>query len=256
MEKSNFNLSNRVFGLLIIFMIALSTFWGFRIYEIYQNTTGSQPREVMVEAQGKAYVVPDVAQFNVGVTTKGQETSQIVEENTEKVNAIIASLKESGIDEKDIKTTQYSLYENYKWIPDEGSKQDGFILDQSVMVKVRETDKLGAIIDAASSKGATSIGSISFIVDDPDAAKDEARQQAIKKAKAKAESIAKEAGLELSEVTNYYEYSEGDYDGKPMYAEMATMDAADGGVSKSIAPSIQAGQQEVTLNVTLTYKIK
>lgn len=252
--QSRFELSNRVFNLLVLFFVALTIFWGFRIYEIYQQTTGSQPREISVEAQGKAYVVPDVAQINLGVSTKHEQSAMAVEENTKKVNAILAAIEAQGVEEKDIKTTQYNLRENYKWVPDEGNKQEGFILDQSILVKVRDTEKLGDIIDAASKQGATDIGSISFIVDDPDAAKDQARKEAIKKARVKAATIANQAGLSLDKVTNYYEYSDGGYYGERAYAETMSFDSA---VSeKALAPSIQAGEQEVTLNVTLTYKLK
>ncbi|PIR54676.1 hypothetical protein COU74_05305 [Candidatus Peregrinibacteria bacterium CG10_big_fil_rev_8_21_14_0_10_36_19] len=259
MSNQRFELSNRLFILLSAFTAALFIFWGFRIAEIYQNTTGSQPREIVVEAQGKAYVVPDVAQVNLGVNTKGPETVKIVEENTKKVNAIIKALTDKGIDSKDIQTVQYNLYENYKWLPNEGSKPDGYVLDQSILVKVRDIEKIGSIIDLASSNGATTIGNVSFIVDNPDAAKDEARNEAIKKAKIKALAIASEAGLKLSEVSNYYEYSGNDYyNGPQVYADTASLEKGGfgGGGSAEAAPSIQPGQQEVTLNVSLTYKLK
>jgi len=251
-EKPTFDVSKRVFGMLVIALIGLLGFWGFRMYEIYNNSTGGYAREITVEAEGTAYVTPDVAIINLGVHTKADTAAKAVEENTLQMNKIIEELVKAGVDKKDIKTDSYYLNPDYKWTEKDGSIPDGYVLDQSVKVKIRDFTKIGTIMASATAAGANTIGNLQFTIDDRESAKEKAREEAIAKAKEKAEKIADQTGLKLGKVVNYYEYE--DYYSTPMY-EGSTM-GAEGMGGGGAVPDIQSGQQEIKLKVSLTYKLR
>lgn len=258
-EKPKFEVSTRVFSLLLIFLVGLLGYWGFRIYEITTTATGNYPREISVEGLGKAYAIPDIAVLNLGVTTDAKTSEAAVKENTAKMNKVMEAVKSFNFDKKDVQTLNYSLNPNYKWSEEKGqSVQDGYTLSQQISIKIRDFSKVGDVIAAVTKAGANMVGNLSFEVDDMDKVRDEARSKAIAKAKAKAEKMADEAGLDLGKVLSIYEYDavnpEYNY-GKGGYApEMATVDS--GGMGGGVtSPTIEPGQQEFQLTVTLSYRV-
>ena len=251
-EINKIEVSNRIFTVAVVFLVGLGLFWTFRMYEIWNQTHGNYPREISVEGEGSSYAVPDVATLYLGVNTEAKTSEAAVEENTEKMNAVIEGLKEFGLEDEDIQTTNYSLSPNYEWTKEKGSVQDGYRVDQSVTVKVRDLGTVGEVMGIATKAGATTMGGLNFEVEDPDTAKAEAREDAIAKAKAKAENIAKQSGLKLGKVLGYYEY-ENNYGkgGMRMYSESADYDMG----APMAMPEIEPGQEEVTMQVTLTYSV-
>ena len=250
---SELNVSKPVHKLLVIFLIGLFAFWGVRVYEILTETEGDYPREISVEATGKAFVVPDTAKITLGVYSEGETSDQVLQENTEKMNDVISMLDEFDIPKEDIKTTNFNLYPNYQWDPDDGRYLDGYRLDQNVEVKMKDFEIVGEVIAASTTLGANQVGGVRFVVDDPETAKTEARLDAIEKVRAKAASIAEASGLKLGKVLSYYEYApygKGDYNSYDVAYALEDMGAMREG------PMIEAGQQEVTLTVTLSYRVK
>lgn len=253
-QKNKLEISNRIFVLLIVFLVGLTTFWGFRIYEIYNAQTGDYPREITVEGQGKAYMTPDVAHIILGVYSEAATSEEVVADNTKKMNAVMEAVKAAGIAEEDVRTTSYYLDPKYEWTEDRGSYQDGYYLDQTVDVKVRDFETIGTLLAGVTKAGANTVGGIQFVVDDAELAKNEAREDAIARATAKAEKIAEQAGLKLGKVINYYEYSNGF--GMP-YMERAVTSSYYGEESLDMAvPPIEPGQEEISLTVNLTYRLK
>lgn len=248
--------SNRVFYLTIIFLVAIVTYVGFQSYGIWKNDPLNYPREIYVEGTSKTTVVPDIARLTLGVTTEAKTSEEAVTENTKKMNAVMEVLKNAGIEEKDIKTIGYSLNPNYAYPENKAPVQSGFRLDQTLEVTIRDFNKIGDLIAATTKAGANTMGGVNFIVEDRDAAKSKARAEAIAKAKEKAELIAEQADLDLGKVINYSEYDSSPYPydyGKGGYAESdVTMDMA----VPPVAPNIQPGEQEITLTVNLTYRVK
>lgn len=251
MQDSNkLELSNRLYHLVLVFLVGLVAFWGFRIYEIYNTAQGNFAHELTVEGKGKAYVVPDVAKIQIGVNTEAATSEETVKNNTEKINAVMAAIKALGVEAKDIKTTNYSLGPKYTW-KDNESKQDGFTLSQNMEIKLHDFTKIGDLIATTTKAGANMVGGVDFIIDDPDKANADARQEAVAKAMAKAKIIEDSTGLSLGRVTNYSEYADGGY--MPYYSKSVSM--GDVGAVPEAAPSIEPSQSEVNLTVSLTYKI-
>lgn len=253
MAKEKFDLSNRLFTIVVILLIGTISLTGFEIYQIWNAAKGNYAREISVEASGKAYVVPDVAKVTLGVKTEAKTAETAVSENTQKMNAITTDVKNLGIEEKDIKTTGYYL--NPKYIYSEKDKkdiQDGYVLEQTIEVTIRDFDKIGKIMTSATKNGANNISSLNFVVDDPENAKSKARSEAIAKAKEKAKQIAKDSGLKLGRVINFYEYEDyGYYPTEPMAADSYLA----GAQTNMVTPRITPGEKEISLRVTLTYRV-
>jgi len=238
---------SKKFILVVIFLIGLFVYGGFRIAEMWNSITGNYPREITVEGDGKAYATPDIARITLGVTTKGENSETIVQDNAKKINQVIAELKKFNITEQDIQTTSYYLGPNYNY---EG-KIEGQYLDQSLIITVRDFAKIGEIITTTSKVGANTVGGITFDISNKTEIKSRAREEAIKNAKLTAENIEKQSGLTFGKITNYYEYENMVYDGYGYGKGGGGMvDAA------AVSPDIQPGQQEINLKVNLTYRVK
>ncbi|OGZ63819.1 MAG: hypothetical protein A3A98_00840 [Candidatus Staskawiczbacteria bacterium RIFCSPLOWO2_01_FULL_40_39] len=243
--------SEKVFklGLAIIAVTALFLI-GQMIYQ-FKSLPQNAPHEITVSGEGKALVKPDIATISFGANTQGLKSQEVVNRNNDIMNAVIKSIKESGVEDKDIKTTFYNLTPIYDYTPRGGREFKGYSLDQQISVKIRNFDKISEILDKAAANGANTIGDLQFTVDDMEKIRAEARTEAIKNAKEKAMSLIGPAGLTIERVVSITE-GHGIQPPQPFYgqAEAFSKDAA------SIAPQIQPGQMEVVSNVTLTYRVR
>lgn len=215
---------------------------------------------VSVTAEGSVFAKPDIATINLGVKTEIKKEAQLaVKEGADKMNNIIEKMKKLEIDEKDIKTTAYSLSPSYVYPRDGGQATiAGYELYQEVSIKIRNLDKIGDVIKESSTIGANQIGNVAFTIDDEEGLKALARAEAIEKAKEKARQIEKESGINLGKIVGVYE---SDYI-YPMYDSRAygmggnEMMAKEAVPEVAVSPTINPGESEVKLNVTLTYKVK
>lgn len=213
--------------------------------------------QMSVTAEGEVFAKPDIATISFGVQTERfDEAVGATKAGTEKMNAVMAKLAELEVEDKDVKTTQYNLNPVYSYGREDGIRDlIGYELYQEATVKIRDLEKIGNIVEAVSSVGANQVGNVSFTIDDQDELKAEARVVAIAKAKEKAEAITETAGISLGKIVNIYESS--DY--APMYKNEYAY--ADSGMAVGMGggapiPDIASGEMEVTVNVTLVYKIK
>jgi len=208
---------------------------------------------VSVEGTGKVTAKPDIASVNIGITNEGATVVAVQKLNVDKMNSIIAALKSQfKIDEKDIQTNNYSINPKYDW-SQKVQRIVGYSINQSLTVKIRNFDQIGDILAKASDLGANSVNGPQFTIDDPEKYKKEAREKAVAQAKEKARVLADQVGINLGRIVNFYESTPG-YP-VPMYS---SADYGMGGESlmKSSAPSIEAGSDEVIVNVNISYEIK
>lgn len=217
---------------------------------------------ITVQGEGEVQAVPDIGTFSFSVMAEGADAKTAQTKSAELINAILASLKEGGVEEKDIKTENYTLnpkyrYEekvcaNFSYCPPSNPVIDGYEVSQTVTVKVRDIDKAGDLVTAVGGKGATNISSLAFTVDDPKITKAAARTKAIADAKVKAEALAKDLGVELVRMTGYWEN-----DGGVVYP---MMEKAYGGAmvadSIAVAPQMPVGENTVKSTVSITYEVK
>ncbi|MBK7316730.1 SIMPL domain-containing protein [Candidatus Villigracilis affinis] len=207
-------------------------------------------RTLNVNGLGQVNLTPDIAYIYIGVHTEGATASEAVEANKGQTSSLISSIKKSGVDEKDIRTTNFSIWPSQQYGPDGTISGTVYMVDNTVYITVRELDGLGDLLDSAISAGANTINSIQFDVADKAQALKDARTKAVADAQAQAQELAEAAGVSLGEIQtiNFYENS----------AYPVDMGKGGGGVAYDAASAvpIQPGQLTVSVNVNLTYSIK
>ena len=208
-----------------------------------------------ISGSGIVYAKADIANIELGFKTGTKKTAaEATIESSTKMNEIIKAVKALGVEEKDLKTSNYSLNPVYNWTNEKGQELLGYEVYQNLSVKVRDLTKIGDIIARGTEKGANQIGGISFTIDDEFALKNQARELAINKAKEKAELVAKQAGMKLGKVKSVYENSN-DIVPPIAYANAKMELAGDAGRAIS-SPEIATGQNEIKVDVTLVYEVK
>ena len=222
-------------------------------------------RSFSVTAQGEVTAIPDVAQFSFGVITQGGvDIASLQETNIRKVNDAIAFVKLNGVEDKDIKTLNFRLEPRYQYFscpprllgsevePCPPPEIAGYTVRQTVQVKVRDFNTIGDIISGVVENGANSVSQLSFTIDDTDVLQAQARDQAIQKARKKAEDIAKAGGFSVGRLLSL---QEGGFYPPPIY-RFESAQAGIGGAEEAIpAPTIEPGSQDVHVSVTLVYEI-
>ena len=242
-------------GSLLTIVIAISLASYANTYS--KSIEPSSFRSFSVSAEGEAIGIPDIAEFTASVITEGgMDMTALQEENTEKINAITAYVKENGVEDKDISTSNYSLYPKYSPCYRENCTRDiiGYTINSSVAVKVRDFAKAGEMLSGVVEKGANSVSNLTFKIDDQDGYIKEARDEAIAKAKTKAKEVAKSAGFRVGRLLSINEgYSTPYYPRVEAYYEKSL----DSMAMSSIAPvQLEAGSQKLTSTVTLVYEIR
>ena len=207
-----------------------------------------------VVGSGTVYTKADIANIEVGLNTGTKKTAaEATVDSTNKMNAITAELTKLGVADKDMQTSNYTLNPVYNYTNTKGQELVGYEVTQTLTLKIRDLSKIGDIITKTTAQGANQVGNISFTIDDEFALKNQARELAISKAKEKAVLIANQSGMKLGEVKSVMENSD-PVVSPIMYTNAKIMSDAVGGGPAS--PSIQTGQNEIKVDVTLTYEVK
>jgi uncharacterized protein len=209
---------------------------------------------ISVAGEGRIFANPDIASISFGVQTGRQKTSQAAAEKLSKdMTAIIEAVKEEGIEDKDIITESLWMNPAYDWKEGEQIPR-GYEANQNLRVKIRDLDKVGDVLAAATQAGANHVGGVNFTIDNPEELRAEARAEAIEKAKAKAKVLAKDLGLNLGKLRGFGEGG----GGMPYYERSMAMYAdGKGGMGGGMeSMPLPAGEQEIRINVNLTYEVK
>lgn len=208
-------------------------------------------RTLSVDGTGTAFLTPDIAYVYVGVHTEKLTAAEAVEENNAQTQTVIQALTEFGVDAKDIRTTNFSIWPIDKYDPTTGmpSGEKTYAVDNTVYVTVRDLETMGDLLDTVIQAGANTVQSIQFDVADKDAALTDARAEAVTDASNKASELAAAAGVELGELQSV------SYLTNPMYP---VFDGRGGGGAAEAAAAvpIQPGQLTFTVTVNVTYAIK
>jgi uncharacterized protein YggE len=209
-------------------------------------------RGITVVGVGTANGTPDVAHITVGIETQGTSVQQAVDDNKTKMTALLSAIKALTIADKDIQTTNYSVYSQRDSVPNPAGNGDNgpltYHVSNQVDVTVRDVSKLGDVLDKVVAAGANNIYGVNFSVDDPSKLQADARTKAFADAKARAQSLAQLAGVSLGDVVTVSEFGSGS-------SPIMDMKSAAMGLGGGGAP-IQPGALEVSMNVQVTFAIK
>lgn len=169
----------------------------------------SQMRLISVTGEAITQVRPDMATLSFGVETNASTALEAQQANSTIMNQVVEALAGAGIAREDIQTSGYSLFPVYEWRDDKPVQKQvltGYRCSNTVVVKVRNLERIGQIIDRAASAGATNIGGIAFDLQNPDPLKNELLARAVSDARSKAEILARAAGVVI---TGVYRISDG-----------------------------------------------
>lgn len=208
---------------------------------------------IMVSGEGEAAIAPDMAVISLAVMRDAETAGEALSANSAAMAEVLADLRAQGIADKDLQTTDFSIQPKYK----QETRTDGtyeapvivgYTVSNGLTVRVRDLAKLGEIIDRSVKLGVNQGGGISFTNDDPEAAVEAARKQAVEKAAAKAKTLTEAAGVKLGRVVEISENF-----ARPMpqvYAAAPMAKMADESVP------IASGENLYTVTVNITYAIE
>lgn len=206
-------------------------------------------RTITVSATGYVSAAPDQATISTGVTTDGKTAREAMTKNSEAMKKVIAELKAQAIEAKDIQTTQFNV-EPIHVYPKEGQPPvvSGYRVTNMVGVRVRDLDKLGAVLDQLVTSGANQMHGISFEVSKAETLKDDARKAAIENALRRAKLLATAAGADVGDVMQIAE-DVNEHGPRPVMFARAKAMAAE-------AAPVERGEQQLESRVTVTWKLK
>jgi len=200
-------------------------------------------------AFGETRIAPDMATISLGVQTENATAAEALKANSARMTQVIAALRKAGIAERDIQTSGLNLNAQYAYEQNLPPRLTGYQASNQVTVTVRDLARLGQAVDATVSAGANTIGGISFGLQNPQAAEDAARLEAVKALQAKADLYAKATGYKVVRLVNLGEG--GGYSPAPqpmaVYA-MAKREMAD-------STPVAAGELKVRIDVSATYEM-
>lgn len=212
-----------------------------------QQTNQAATRTISVNGSGQVTLAPDVAYVYIGVHSQSDNVADALSQNNDKAQAVSGSLKELGIDPKDIQTSSFNVY------PQQQMDQQGQVtgtlynVDNTIYVTVRDLQNMGKLLDTVVRSGANSINGVTFDVLDKSKALSEARKLAVDSAHSQAEEMAQNAGVSLGDLQTMSVFASNQP--TPVYENKggAAMDAAQVPVS--------AGQIIIRVEVSATYMI-
>lgn len=211
----------------------------------------AETRTISINGTGIVKLSPDMAEVNIGVQTEADDAQQASAENTLQVNEIIAALQAFEIAETDIQTAYFSIYPMQQY-DNEGQMQEiRYVVQNSLLITVRDLNKLGDILDTAIGAGANTINGITFNISDREGAYAQALDAAMANAESRAEVLAQAAGAKIVKMQSVNTYLGGG--GIPvMYsADVAAEGLGMGGSSVPVSP----GEMEIQVEVNVVYEI-
>jgi uncharacterized protein YggE len=206
-------------------------------------------RYLTVTGVGTISVVPDAVRFNATVSVLGSTNAAALSSASKSSAAVRAALKAKGIAIKDIRSANISVYPEYNWTQEAGTKITGYRASQSFDVLIRKAADAGSIIEAVVTAGGDNVqlGGVIPTTINPSVATEDARAAAVANAKSKATSYAKLLGTSIGKVLFLEEQS------SPIYS--SPFPSAKAGAADAAAIEIDLGEQDVTVTITVRWAL-
>ncbi|PPC86600.1 MAG: SIMPL domain-containing protein [Hyphomicrobium sp.] len=204
-------------------------------------------RTITVSATGVVHAEPDQARLSSGVVSEAPTARDALTKNTEAMKQVIAELKSSGIEAKDIQTSSFNV-EPVTVYGKEGQapRITGYRVANQVSILVRDFSKLGAVLDQVITVGANQLNGLSFEVSKEETLKDDARKEAMANALRRAKLLAEAGGATVGDVMQISE--DVAYQGPRPFANVR--------MAKAESVPIEAGTSALEARVTVTYALK
>ncbi|MBE7219760.1 MAG: SIMPL domain-containing protein [Caulobacteraceae bacterium] len=201
-----------------------------------------------VQAEGVAHVAPDMATVTLGVSSEAPSAAAAQARTAQRMGAVVEALRRQGLSGRDVQTATLSLSAQYAYAEGQAPRLTGYRASNSVTVKVRDLARLPAAVDATTQAGADEVSGIDFGLQDPQAAEDAARRDAVRRLQAQAQLYAAATGLKLARLVNLAET--GGYAPQPPRPMMAMAMRA-----KEASTPVEAGELDVRVQVRATWEL-
>lgn len=222
---------------------------GCKVPAVTAATPASIDRSITVLGRSSVSAPPDLVLTSVGVETYAATVGEATEQSNKRMEAVIASLGELGVAEKDIQTSNFSINSERR-----GSEDTNILyrVSNMVQVKVRDLDKVSEVLDVAVQAGANQVWGVTFTIEAQKALEDEARTKAMEDARRRAEALAGLAGVELGQVLVVAESGTV----SPLMAGRGLGAGSAMAVEEAAAVPISPGEVQVTYHVQVTYAVQ
>ena len=211
----------------------------------HASTDGS----IVVTGTGTVSVAPDIAELRLGVAVARPTVEAARSEAATVMTAILAAVDEAGVARRDVRTAVLSVQPRYDYRDGQAPVLTGYELSDSVIVTIRDIDRVADVVDGTLRAGATSMDGLTFRVADPAPAERTARTMAVDAARARADVLAEAAGLTILGVTDIVEGAAALPPGPRFKAERMLM-AADA------STPVEPGATDISVTVTVSYRVR
>ena len=212
-----------------------------------QAAPASDGTLLSVSSRAEARKAPDIATFSAGVVTQAADGNAALRQNAEQMNRVLAAIKAAGVADKDVQTSGISLNPQYRYEENQPPRITGYQASNTVNVKLREVAKMGKVLDALVASGANQVNGPSFGIDDPEPLYDRARLDALKAARARAETYAGALGVRVRRIVSI---SEGGAVMPSPMPRMAMMKA-----EAYDSTPVAAGESSVSVNLDVVFEL-
>lgn len=220
-------------------------------YASNAQDTHNEKRTLSVTGSGKVDAAPDVAYLTLSVETLAKNASQAVKDNSGTTNKVIEAIKAKlGKDDK-VSTAGYSLAPVYEY-NNQTNKTDfkGYRASNRIIVEAHNLKEIGNIIDSTAEAGLNNVESLSFDTTKRDEIRREAIVEAVRDAKATAETLSKAAGVTITKILQLspsFDYP------VPVYRDYALAKEA----SPAAPPTpIEPGDISISASVSIVFEIE
>ncbi|WP_254603060.1 SIMPL domain-containing protein [Sphingomonas bacterium] len=201
-----------------------------------------------ITAQGRTTRIPDLATIRAGVVAQAATASAALADDAMRIQRVLAALKKAGIAPRDIATASVRLNPQYRYADNRPPTLTGYQATDSVSIRFHDIARAGPILDALVAEGANQIDGPDLSLDNPDAALDEARTDAVRRARIRADLYARAAGLHVVRIVSISESGENTGGGNaPMVYARAQLK-----VDTAIAP----GEKDVTATLSVRFLLE
>lgn len=221
-----------------------------------ENQMEKNTSRITVTGEGEMNVAPDMALLNLAVVREADTARDALNQNNEAMEKVLSAMKEAGVEPRDLQTGGFNIQPRYIY-PDNKNgltqpKISGYSVSNSLSVRVRDLNKLGAILDTSVTLGVNQGGDVTFVNDNPSATITEARKRAVADALAKAKTLTDAAGVGLGDVLEMNEISRRPMPVPMMRGKMVAMEAA----PQADSVPMSAGENTYHVSVTMTFALK
>ena len=205
------------------------------------------PNTISVGGEGKVMVKPDEAVLYIGVETNNEDAKIAKTQNDAVMAKMIDFLKKSGVNAKDYKTEQVSLYQRQ----DYQTKEKYFQASQSIQIQITDLTKYESLMAGLIEAGANKINSVQFRSSEVEKYESEARKKAVENAQKKAKDYAETLGQNVGKALMVYENNT-----QTIFPRVGQMKAMAYAESDTATQTLAEGEIEITAHVNISFELK